>query len=119
MFKRIFETAASPPVMRPKEGDLFKEVTTFGKTFELRYGYYDDKDRKWGEPIILYPDFLKEPLYTDGGAPFVTMVQDACENYRGNHLKADDRACADCQYFNRGEEWIGICNHSKNRREEE
>ena len=27
-----------------QEGELYRVVTTFGKTFELRYGYYDERD---------------------------------------------------------------------------
>ena len=116
MFRKIFETAASPPGKHPREGDLYKKVTTFGQTFELRYGYYDEKDRKWGEPVVLYPDFRKVPIYTQEGVPFVTMVQDACEYYTGRHPKAEDCVCADCQHFACGEEWFGICNCSENRR---
>ena len=113
MFHKISET---PPC--PREGDIYKTVTTFGKTFELRYGYYDEKDRKWGEPVILYPDFRQMPLYTERGEPFVTMVQDACEQYNSETPTAGDRTCAECQYFWQGEEWFGICNYSKNRRNE-
>ena len=28
-----------------KEGDLYKVITIYGKTFELYYGYYEEKDR--------------------------------------------------------------------------
>ena len=95
----------------PREGELYKVVTTFGKTFELRYGFYEERDRL--SPLcdlaVIYPDFLKEPLSTDDGEPFVTMMQDACRHYKGNLKATPDITCAECQYFRRGEEWFGIC----------
>lgn len=30
----------------PKEGDLYKEVTIFEKTFRLLYGYYESFERE-------------------------------------------------------------------------
>lgn len=101
----------------PKEGDLYKTVTTFGKTFELRYGYYGSCDRRY-EPDIIYPDFLKTPLYTEEGAPFVTAMQDACRYFKGEKAKTPDTACDECRYFERGEEWFGICLCESNRKNE-
>ena len=100
----------------PREGDLYRSVTTYGKTFELRYGYYDEKDRQSPlcEPAIIYPDFLRKPLYTDEGEPFVTMMQDACLSYKGEGRRGSDTTCAECEYFQRGEEWFGICKCSQN-----
>ena len=98
-----------------KEGDLYKVVTTFGKTFELKYGYYGDCDRRY-EPDVIYPDFLKEPMHTEEGTPFVTMMQDACKSYKGNVKRTPDTTCAECQYFQRGEEWFGICTCPKNKK---
>ena len=94
------------------EGELYKAVTTFGKSFELRYGFYEECDREnpLCEPVIIYPDFLKEPFYTDEGSPFVTMMQDACISYKGEYKKSLDSTCADCDFFLRGEELFGICN---------
>lgn len=94
-----------------KEGDLYKTVTTFGKTFELRYGYYSERDRQNPicEPAVIYPDFTREPLYTDDGKPLVTIIQDACVSYKGERNKTPDTTCAECNYFLRGEEWFGVC----------
>lgn len=94
-----------------REGDVYKIVTTFGKTFELRYGYYDERDRisQICDPSIIYPDFIKEPLFTDDGEPFVTMMQDACKSYKGEARRTPDTTCAECKYFKRGEEWFGVC----------
>lgn len=96
----------------PREGELYRRVTVFGRVFELRYGYYDDKDRT-GAPDIIYPDFLKEPIYKSSGEPFVTMMQDACEHYEGGS-RTEDTLCSECKHFERAEEWFGICNCPKN-----
>ncbi len=101
----------------PKEGDPYKVIKTFGKTFALRYGYYEECDRQSAlcEPVVIYPDFIKEPVYTDSGEPFVTMMQDTCDKYKGEAKRTSDTTCADCKYFERGEEWFGICKCPHNR----
>lgn len=105
----------------PAEGELYRTVTTFGKTFELRYGYYEECDRQnpLCQPIPIYPDFLKEPHYTLDGKPFVTMMQDTCDSYKGDARRTDDTTCADCKYFKKGEEWFGVCKCPKNKRANE
>lgn len=116
MFSRLFVKEDADQEPKRKEGELYKIVTTFGKTFELRYGFYDERDRQSPlcEPAIIYPDFLSEPVYTDEGNPLVTMMQDACERYSGSAKRTPDTTCADCKYFQRGEEWFGVCSCSDN-----
>ena len=118
MFRYLPQIRIEDKEPEHKEGEIYKIVTTFGKTFELRYGYYDEKDRQSPLciPVVIYPDFLKEPLITDSGNPFVTMIQDACENYFGDARHTPDTTCAECRYFERGEEWIGICNSPRNKK---
>ena len=120
MLSNLFQNNISPTEVTHKEGELYKVVTTFGKTFELRYGYYEECDRQSSlcEPIVIYPDFTKEPVYTDEGIPFVTMMQDACENYEGSTKRTVDTSCAECNYFKRGEEYFGICLCESNRKNE-
>lgn len=91
-----------------KEGDLYKIITLFGKTFELRYGYYDDIDRnsKFSEAIPIYPNFLKFPIYTKEGYPFVTQMQDICEFYEGDK---DSEECINCKHYKHGDDLLGIC----------
>ena len=108
MFSKLIQNDLPQQKTVPKEGDLYKVVNTFGKTFELRYGYYGECDRKY-DPDVIYPDFTAKPVYTDDGVPFVTMMQDVCKSYRGNVKRTVDTTCADCKYFERGEEWFGIC----------
>jgi hypothetical protein len=106
-----YETNASKIENTPKEGDLYKVLTTFGKSFELRYGFYEERDRQSPlcEPAIIYPDFIREPLFTETGEPFVTMMQDACGHYKGSTKRTPDSTCAECKHFKQGEEWFGIC----------
>jgi len=92
----------------PKEGELYKKVNLFGKSFELYYGYYEEFERfgKYNDPIPIYPDFKQAPLYTDDGTPFVTAMQDPCENYQG--MEEGD-CCSSCIYFRQYEELFGLC----------
>ena len=103
----------------PVEGDLYKTVTVFGHTFELRYGYYSDTDRHT-EPVVIYPDFTKEPLYTENNEPFVTVLQDACECFKikGRGKRTEDSTCSECIYFTQGEEWFGVCKCQSNKKNE-
>ncbi len=116
MFSKLFQNNLPLKEFPHKEGDLYKIVTTFGVTFELRYGYYGECDRKY-EPDVIYPDFLGEPVYTEDGAPFVTMMQDACDSYKGKVKRDKDTTCAECKYFSRGEELLGICTCPKNKKQ--
>ena len=98
-----------------KEGDLYKTVNLYGHIFELYYGYYEECERHnpLVEPMPIYPDFIKEPKYTDEGFPFVTKMQDACKHYKGSRSKFND--CAECEYYKHGDELIGICTCLKNK----
>ena len=94
---------------KPNEGELYKVINVYGKTFEIYYGYYEDKDRfsKYAEPIEVYPNFIQNPQYTDEGVPFVTAIQTPCEHFY--KVKDINDCCGDCAYFKRGEELIGLC----------
>ena len=120
MFTTLFESDDFTKEKQHDEGELYKKVTTYGRTFELRYGYYGELDRQnpLCQPAVIYPDFTAEPMYTDDGEPFATMLQDACARYRGESKKTPDTTCAECKYFKRGEEWIGICKCERNRKNE-
>ena len=99
----------------PKEGDLYKRIEAFGKCFTLYYGYYEECDRihPFCDPIPIYPDFMREPLCTEDGVPFVTMMQDACIHYRGDAKRTEDSTCAECSFFLEGEDRIGICQRER------
>ena len=114
MFTKLlgFNEETKPPTK--KEGDLFKVIELYGARFEIRYGYYEEIERQH-EPMEIYPDFIKNPVYTNDGSPFVTWMQDACESYisKGNDL---DRDCGSCVYMERGDELIAVCRCKKNKR---
>ena len=96
-----------------RDGDLYKMLNAFGKTFEIRYGYYEDFEKSTGEPIPIYPDFIKAPEYTDDGKLFVTAMQDSCQFAR---LKTNGFGfCVDCVYYDSGDDFIGtcLCEHNK------
>ena len=94
-----------------KEGDIYMILELFGHTIELRYGYYEERERAQGEPIPIYPDLKKHPLYTNEGFPLVTQMQELCEY--GTSLYKDG-CCFDCQYFQEYRDLIGICKNKKN-----
>ncbi len=97
---------------RHHEGELYKTIELCGRTFTLYYGYYEECDRQnpLCDPIVIYPDFLKNPIYTDDGKPFVTVIQNACSHFKGKAKRTPDTTCAECICFEPGEDWIAICN---------
>lgn len=104
--------------MNIKEGDLYKIIKISNIEFEIRYGYYEEADRysKYNEPIPIYPDFIKNPQYTEEGFPIVTHMQDKCIYFKGN-IKED--SCYKCVHYKEQEDLMGICNcisKIKNRR---
>lgn len=100
-----------------KEGDLYKVITAQGKTFEIYYGYYEEADRysPYAEPVEIYPRFTEEPVYTDGGMPFVTEMQDVCRHFQG--VQSRDNTCGECAYYKKCEDLLGVCTCPYNRRE--
>ena len=99
-----------------REGDLYQILIVDGERFEIRYGYYEEKDRisKYNDPIPIYPDFLENPQYNKEGYPFVTQMQDICENFTGKMLVD---ICCGCSHFKKGDDLIGICSCEKMRRD--
>jgi len=100
----------------PKEGDLYKVITAHGKSFEIRYGYYEEIDRhsRYPEPIEIYPNFIEQPVYTDEGIPFVTAMQTPCGHFKGE--PDEDNTCYECSHYEKCEELLGICTCPKNRK---
>ena len=90
-----------------RDGDLYRVIHAFGRTFEIRYGYYEDFEKSTGEPIPIYPNFAEEPAYTEDGRPFVTAMQDQCPFAR--RKTKGFGFCNDCVYFDSGTDLIGTC----------
>ena len=107
MLAKLFKTDIGLKQCTPKEGDLYKIIELHGVRFEIRYGYYEEIDRQ-NEPMEIYPDFLKSPAYTDDGFPFVTLMQNPCEEYRQRGTDVD-HDCGSCFYMESGDELIAIC----------
>ena len=93
----------------PQEGELYKLVNVYGKFFELRYGYYEEKDREafGGTPVPIYPNLHKEPQYMEQGLPILTRMQRPCRFYDGK--METDADCDMCKHFERCEKFFGVC----------
>ena len=98
----------------PQEGDVYKEISICGIPFRLVYGYYEEFEREspFNEPMPIYPDFIKAPLYADDGIPFVTAMQDICQHYKG---KVEGDSCSNCIFFTPSKDLFGFCSHPGNQ----
>ncbi len=110
----VYDTDPRPPA--PKEGDLFKVIQIHGTRFEIRYGFYEDRDRyaQNAQPIEIYPNFAKHPQYTEKGIPFATEMQTPCEYYEG--IQDENSVCGDCAHYRPCEEFLGLCTYPKKLR---
>lgn len=104
------------PISAPREGDLFKRMELHGHIFEIYYGYYEDFEREnpMIDPMPIYPDFSKRPKYTKDGFPFVTKMQDGCSHFEA--LSGKIKECAECRYYQHGDELLGVCICPGNKR---
>ena len=98
----------------PREGQLYKAFTLEGHGFELKYGYYEDRERELCPPVVIFPDLVASPLYSSRGYPLVTQIQDPCRHFKP-HTKAPEHWCGDCAYFTGEHREIGICSCDANR----
>ncbi len=92
-----------------KEGNLYKTFIIENQSFEIFYGYYSDCERGYWDPTPIYPDFIKQPLFTKSGHPFARADQDVCADYLPKENISGENWCNDCKHFNLCEEIIGIC----------
>ena len=108
-----------PKVMPPKEGDLYRIIRAHGRVFEIRYGYYEEADRQnpLVSPMEMYPNFEKEPVYTDDGVPFVTAIQSPCSHFSGE--EDEDNTCYQCAHYEKCEELLGLCRCRARQRKRE
>lgn len=90
-----------------KNGDLYKIINIKGKELEIRYGYYEEYEKDYHEPVPIYPDLLSVPLLTDCGERIVTAMQSVCERFEGGD---PELGCFSCRHFKAEEDLIGICN---------
>lgn len=102
------------------EGSLYKTFCIRGETIAVYYGYYEqcDRDNLLVEPMPLYPDFKRHPLYASCGSPFVTKMQDACEWFcSADGICNEENECAECRHYMHGEDLIGLCREPHNHRD--
>lgn len=100
----------------PREGDIYKIVCIGKYTFELHFGYYEEYEREYGEPVVIYPDLAREKLYTEDGHRIVTAIQDPCEYYKVPEEKTREECCIDCMHYANSPDEIGICKCGQNER---
>ena len=93
----------------PAEGDLYKLFVVDGHTFEIRYGYYEENERGRVEPLPVFPDLIKHPVYNEKGYPLAVRIQPACGHYRSRREKFPDGWCGDCIHYDGGREEMGRC----------
>ncbi len=99
-----------------KEGELFKTIEIEGVKFPVYYGYYSPCDKGLSETVPIFPDFIKEPLYSLNGAPFVTADQDLCQFFKPKKTVSGENWCNDCKFFSQKGEIIGLCSNENRRR---
>lgn len=99
----------------PNEGDLYKVYEVAGFTFEIRYGYYEENERGRVEPLPLFPDFRKTPVYTADGYPLASLIHSACKHYESTKPKPEN-GCGDCIYYSNQRQEIAVCQCEKRRK---
>lgn len=116
MFSDLFERNTGQRPQGPQEGDLYKIIHLHGKTFEIRYGFYEECDRHnpYAELMEIYPDFIADPQHTDEGIPFITAIQTPCQHFDGE--KNVNSTCEECAFYRHGEELLATCGCPENRK---
>lgn len=95
--------------MQPGAKQLYKTFRAGGRSFPV----YLEYDEQFDETYPAYPDFAKEPEYTDDGYPFATAAQDSCSHARPNASGEEPPGdCGGCSWFYREQtpyDLIGVC----------
>lgn len=98
----------------PREGELYKEITLAGHTFQLRYGYYEEHERLLCSPVVIFPDLITNPVYDPMGYPLVTQIQEVCPHYDSID-SCGENWCGDCRYFQSEHPELGVCRCEENK----
>ena len=94
-----------------REGELYKVITVGDRKIEIRYGYYEEFERRHGEPVPIYPDFTKQPIYTEDGMPLVTAMQEVCVSFIGGDR---EMGCYSCRHYRHIDDLVGKCEKRNN-----
>ncbi len=99
----------------PNEGDLYKVYDVEGFFFEIRYGYYKENERGRVEPLPIFPDFRKNPVYTADGYMLASLIHSACQHYESIKPKPELN-CGDCIHYSDHKNEIAVCKCDKRRK---
>lgn len=104
--------------MNIREGDLYEVLFIDGGTFEIRYGYYEDFERDGSEPIPIYPDLEKTPIYGTSGKRIVTHMQEPCQHFSPQAGSDTERCCGCCKHYPQNRQMMNACQckHNKTKR---
>ena len=91
-----------------REGDIYEVLSVDGRTFEIRYGYYEDFERDGSAPIPIYPDLEKSPIYGESNKYIVTFMQNPCVHYEPRVENAEPY-CGCCKYYPNNRQMINAC----------
>lgn len=98
-----------------REGDIYEVLSVDGRTFEIRYGYYEDFERDGSAPIPIYPDLEKSPVYGESSKYIVTFMQEPCVHYEPRVENAEPY-CGCCKHYPNNKQMINACQCSYNSR---
>lgn len=91
-----------------REGDIYEVLSVDGRTFEIRYGYYEDFERDGSAPIPIYPDLEKSPVYGESSKYIVTFMQEPCVHYEPRVENAEPY-CGCCKHYPNNKQMINAC----------
>lgn len=91
-----------------REGDIYEVLSVDGRTFEIRYGYYEDFERDGSAPIPFYPDLEKSPVYGESSKYIVTFMQEPCIYYEPRVENAEPY-CGCCKHYPNNKQMINAC----------
>ncbi len=97
-----------------REGDIYMVISVRDKSFEIKYGYYEDFERECQEPIPIFPDLAKCPVYTECGYKIVTQVQMPCEYFKLKSEQFSEEWCGSCKHFEDEHSMISVCTCQRN-----
>ena len=101
----------------PEEGDLYKTCIVDHHVFEIRYGYHEESERGRVDPLPIFPDLEKNPLYTNTGELITAYVQYPCRYYIPRRPEIPEDWCGDCMLYGGGKEEMGRCLSPERKRE--
>lgn len=90
-----------------REGDLYETLFVDGGTFEIYYGYYEEFERGDLDPIPIYPDLGRMPLYGASGKRIVTHMQEPCSHFMAT--TDSERCCGCCAHYPHNGQMINAC----------